>query len=477
MGWLMIFAFVCLLIYRAENKRLEPNKSDLADLQSDHSVSTYNKVSPKPRQDKIQTDLSREQRALFEVIEKTTGHVFVTGKAGTGKSLLLRYLKSNSSKRLICLAPTGIAALNIGGQTIHSIFCTPKLSVGLSDEVLATLKHLDTLIIDEISMVRSDLMDTIDKTLRTVRSSNVAFGGVQLIMFGDLYQLPPIVADAELKKYFKERYGGFFFFNSRVWTRTELQVYELNHVFRQQADNFRHILNQIRIGKVDAEVLHQLNQRALAKLPEEGVITLAATNKLVDEINSQKLSYLDKPVYVYPASIGGNIKTNEYLAEKNLKLKVGAQVMMIKNDKDKRWVNGSLGLVTALSKTEVIVRINNVSYSIEPSTWTKIRYKYDEESRKISEEQVSSITQYPLRLAWAITIHKSQGQSYTKCAVDLKDGVFTHGQAYVALSRCKSLDGLYLLTPILSQDIQVMPEVINFMKGIKPINTSSLANI
>jgi ATP-dependent DNA helicase PIF1 len=472
MSWLLMLCLISIILYEYEEHIAKPpdaNKSvDLAKLNPNTPIAESQPKKATSAQTKI---LSREQLEIYDSIESSKKHVFITGKAGTGKSALLQHLKEHSSKQLMVLAPTGIAALNVGGQTIHSVFRQAEnysRSRSMEETTIEVLKHLDALLIDEISMVRADIIDHIDKTLRSTRGISRAFGGVQMIMFGDLYQLPPIVSDSEMRKYFEAKYGGYFFFHALVWRRTKLQIYELSHIFRQQGSQFKRILNSIRIGQVDQEVLSELNQRSSMNLPEAGVITLASTNKLVGEINQQKLSAISAREYLYKAIIDGKLKPNEYLAEQNLCLKVGAQVMMIKNDKGRRWVNGSLGTVASLSHNEVKVRLNKLVYSLEPETWTKIKYKYDSSSGKISQDQIGSVTQYPIRLAWAITIHKSQGQTYDKCAVDLKDGVFAHGQAYVALSRCKSLSGLYLLSPILAQDIRVLPEVVEFMRKINP---------
>jgi ATP-dependent DNA helicase PIF1 len=465
MGWILIFLALCYIVREVEKRRIKP---DL--MQTLPKDKTYNseKASAKSDHTNKPFKLSEEQIKVFDYLESTPKQTFITGKAGSGKSALLNYFKSNTNKRIIVLAPTGIAALNIGGQTIHSFFkikpgVVESSGIRLPNETIEILKNIDALIIDEISMVRADLIDAIDGCLRRLRDKESAFGGIQLIMFGDLYQLPPIMNDQALHNYFKLRYGGYFFFNARVWQDTELVTYELTKIFRQTGKKFKDILNAVRSGQVNEQLLKELNQRSKVELPSSGVITLGATNKIVEEINSQKLNALSGREYVYEACIEGKIGSHEYLIEKTLKLKVGAQIMMIKNDKDKRWVNGSLGKIIKLSHHEIWVSINGSSYSIPKYTWSKVKYTFDQASGLIEENSVSQITQYPIRLAWAMTIHKSQGQTYSSCAVDLKDGVFAHGQAYVALSRCKSLSSLYLLSPILASDISVDPEVKGFM--------------
>lgn len=415
--------------------------------------------------------LSIEQQKLFEHMEDTKNHIFITGKAGTGKSVLLQYFKLNSAKQLAVVAPTGVAALNVGGQTIHSFFKLPpqfitKETLKLTAKTALLLRNLDTIVIDEISMVRADLMDGINYLLQMARSNDLPFGGVQIVMFGDLYQLPPIVQDPQLHKYFADHHGGHYFFHAHAWQNTPLEIYELSEIFRQKDDKFKDILNAIRIGKVTEEALASLNQRVIYDLPEEGIINIVTTNHLVNEINNHKLDQLNREIREYRATITGELEQSAFPTEELLRLKKGAQVMLIKNDREKRWVNGTIGYIDSMSEDEIIVDIDGFKYSVPRETWNKIRYYYDVEKRRIEEEVVSSFTQFPLRLAWAITIHKSQGQTYGSVAVNMGDGAFAHGQTYVALSRCKSLEGLYLKREILPQDIMVDPTIVDFMKRV-----------
>lgn len=420
--------------------------------------------------------LSSEQQKLFEKMESTTNNIFITGKAGTGKSVLLQYFKQNSSKRLVVVAPTGVAALNVGGQTIHSLFKIPpefitKEKLRLSPKTALLLKNLDTVVIDEISMVRADLMDAIDYLLKLARSNNIPFGGVQIIMFGDLYQLPPVVQDRELHKYFADNHGGYYFFNAHAWENTPLDIYELSIIFRQKDDEaFKNILNTIRTGAPNEQILTRLNARVAVEIPEEGVITLATTNSIVTEINHRKLDQLPSPIKQYQATITGNLESSAFPTDEILKLKKGAQVMLLKNDREKRWVNGTIGHIKSLSDNEIKVSIDGFTYSVAKETWSKIQYYYDPGKKKIEEEIVSSFTQFPLRLAWAMTIHKSQGQTYGSIAVNMGNGAFAHGQTYVALSRCKTLEGLYLTREILTQDIIVDPPVVEFMRKVAILN-------
>lgn len=423
--------------------------------------------------DVSQLTLSEEQKQVFKNIEQTHDHFFITGRAGTGKSVLLQYFKQHSKKQVVVCAPTGVAALNVGGQTIHSLFRIPpsfitRESLSPPDYKTAQLlRNIDTVVIDEISMVRADLMDAIDHRLRQARKSSLPFGGVQLILFGDMYQLPPIVSDRELHKYFADNNGGFYFFHAKVWERTGVRVQELSTIFRQNDQQFIEILNAIRTGDVSNQHLMLLNSRARVMIPEDGVITLATTNHAVNTINEYHLSQLSGKECEYEATIEGNMEESYFPTEELLHLKPGAQVMLLKNDKEKRWVNGSIGYVRSLSSDEVKVDIDGYVYSIPQETWKKIRYTYNKEKRIVEEEFISSFTQFPLRLAWAITIHKSQGHTYGAVAIDMGSGAFAHGQTYVALSRCRSLEGIYLKRGIEWDDIRVDPTILEFSKRLE----------
>lgn len=418
--------------------------------------------------------LSDEQQAIFDIIENQNGNVFITGKAGTGKSALLQYFKHKSKKRMVVAAPTGIAALNVGGQTINSLFRIPpefvrKESLKAYPKVATLLRNVDTVVIDEISMVRADLMDGMDQILRIARRSQLPFGGVQVVMFGDLYQLPPVVGDPELHKYFAHNHGGYYFFNAHAWREAQMDIYELTNIFRQKDEDFKRMLNDIRVGLVSDGMLETLNQRTDLPVPRDGVVTLASTKSSVSEINSRRLAQLPGETYSYKAEIEGKLEISSFPTEEILELKKGAQVMFLKNDKEKRWVNGTIGFVKSLSGSEITVDVDGITYPVSRETWSKIRYYYDPVERKVEEEVVSSFTQYPLRLAWAMTIHKSQGQTYGSVAVDLGDGAFAHGQTYVALSRCKELETLYLTNEVEKKDIIVDQSIINFMSQAKII--------
>lgn len=433
-----------------------------------------NRVSSKAPLNQIKPDissieLSQEQIDLFGTLNSSNEHFLITGKAGTGKSLLLQYLKKHSSKKLVVVAPTGVAALNIGGQTIHSFFRIPPSfnssgTLIIDSKRALLLKHIDTVVIDEISMVRADLMDDIDKILRHARSSDLPFGGVQIIMFGDLYQLPPVVEDPQLYQYFHSKLGGIYFFNAHVWRKAGFRVHQLNTVFRQKDKKFKDLLNSIRSGKVNSALLNKLNSRVTGDIPSTNIITLTTTNQSANQVNKERLDSLDGKLYEYRAIIEGEIDRLYFPTEDVLRLKKGAQVMLLKNDPLKRWVNGSVGYIHSLSKGEIKVKLDSKVYSVPQETWKRIQYRYREKEDIIDEETISSFTQFPLRLAWSITIHKSQGQTYGSVIVDIGTGAFAHGQTYVALSRCISLDGIYLKREISREDIIIDPLITNFMK-------------
>ncbi|PIR60552.1 MAG: helicase [Candidatus Pacebacteria bacterium CG10_big_fil_rev_8_21_14_0_10_44_54] len=418
--------------------------------------------------------LSQEQQEVFNKLETTNGHFFITGKAGTGKSLLLQYFRTYSQKKLVVLAPTGVAALNVGGQTIHSLLRLPFSAITLDSfrrlrvdtKLKKLLQSLDCIVIDEISMVRVDIMEAIDYILKKARNSYEPFGGVQMIMFGDLYQLPPVVTSGELQQYFDDTYGGAYCFNANSWRAAKPEIITLSKIFRQSDATFIDLLNSLRDGNPNEDFLDRLNQRASIAPPQDGAVTLATTNRTVSEINQRKLDSLRADAHEYEAEVSGKLEESAFPTDKVLQLKKGAQIMMLKNDRDKRWVNGSLGTIHSISPSNIKVNLDDIVYTVRPETWSKIKYTYDQRENKIKEEVISTFTQYPLRLAWAITIHKSQGQTYSNAIIDLGRGAFAHGQTYVALSRCVSLDSVYLSREVSSRDIIVDKSVIAFMKGL-----------
>ncbi|GAA4169074.1 ATP-dependent DNA helicase [Gryllotalpicola koreensis] len=415
--------------------------------------------------------LSREQQAVFDLIEKTREHVFVTGRAGTGKSTLLNHLAWNTDKQLVISAPTGVAALNVGGQTIHSLFRLPigviaDHAIDQSDELKKLLNTIDTLVIDEVSMVNADLMDAIDRSLRQARKRKEPFGGVQVVLFGDPYQLAPVPGSQEEREYFADTYRSMWFFDAKVWQGAELRIVELSEVHRQHEAEFKYMLNAVRHGMVTKEIADRLNSMGARPAPADGVITLASRNDSVNRINQAQLKRLPGRLQTAKAEISGDFGGRNYPADEALELKVGAQVMFLRNDTqgqgEVRWVNGSIGTVTKIT-ANVEVEIDGVRYEVEPATWERHKYSYDPVNKKLEREVVAEFSQFPLRLAWAVTIHKSQGKTYDRAIVDLGARAFSPGQTYVALSRITALEGLYLTRPLRPADIWVDKDVERFM--------------
>lgn len=416
--------------------------------------------------------LSPEQQAVYERIEHTREHFFVTGRAGTGKSTLLNHLAWNTSKQVVVCAPTGVAALGVGGQTIHSLFRLPTgiiadHNIEQARELKKLLSAIDTLVIDEISMVNADLMDAIDRSLRLARSApHDPFGGVQVIMFGDPYQLPPVPPrDPDERAYFADHYRSGWFFDALVWESAPLTVVELQEIHRQRDDRFKEILNAVRHGNVSANMANELNKAGARTPPDDGTITLAATNAVVNRINRSRLADIEGKLLRAVADINGEFNTNAYPADGTLELKVGAQVMFLRNDPDGRWVNGTIGQVSRISET-VWVNVEGEEHEVEPTVWERFKYRYDPETKTLTKDVVAEFEQFPLRLAWAVTIHKSQGQTYDDAIIDLGARAFSAGQTYVALSRIRSLDGLYLVRPLRPNDIIIDRDVARFMREV-----------
>ena len=426
------------------------------------------------RKDQPDTVLTKEFLEILDLIEYTKQNVFITGVAGTGKSKLLTLLQLNTKKNFVVLAPTGVSALNVGGATIHSFF---RLPIGLLKDEDENIKYnrrrvelyskLDLVVIDEISMVRADILDAIDYTLRLHRKSIAPFGGVQMLFFGDIMQLPPVVAGRNMQEYFEDNYGSPYFFDAHVYKQTHFVKTELTHVFRQKDKSFIDLLNKIRLNQIDSDVLNILNSRyrGIDNISEDNVLTLCTTNKLSSEINDTKMAALNSKLYTYHADIQGDFDSKYYPTDSELSLKVGAQVMMLKNDPGQRWVNGTIGTIQELSDECVVMSTDNHTYEVPKATWELNEYIYDREQKKIEAKVIGSFTQYPMKLAWAITIHKSQGQTYERVKINLGRGAFAHGQAYVAFSRCQSLEGIVLLTKITRRDIFVDPVVSNFVRA------------
>ncbi|WP_299334893.1 helix-turn-helix domain-containing protein [uncultured Psychroserpens sp.] len=429
-------------------------------------------------------ELNTELELAWNFVNNTNRNVFLTGKAGTGKTTFLHKLKMNSMKRMVVVAPTGVAAINAKGVTIHSFFQLPFGPI-LPDEREATnsgfsrkfsktkiniIKSLDLLVIDEISMVRADILDGIDRTLRRFRHRNLIFGGVQLLMIGDLQQLSPVIKENEwhlLSPYYKNVY----FFSSQAYQQCKPITVELRHIYRQDNPEFINILNEIRtntLSKSSEDILNKRYQPHFTPKENEGYITLTTHNSKADRVNRSELEKIDAKAKVYKAVIDGKFPEFSFPNKEELVLKEGAQVMFVKNDttEEKRYFNGKIGKVILLDEDEVVVKCPDDDFNINvtPETWENIDYKINPETNEIKENKIGAYTQIPLRLAWSITIHKSQGLTFEKAIIDA-ESAFAHGQTYVALSRCKSLDGLVLSSKINSSQIINDNNVLSFTKN------------
>ena len=425
--------------------------------------------------DKAPLELNNDFKYALDLLEKTSHSAFITGRAGTGKSTLLQLFRNTTHKKVVVLAPTGVAALNVQGQTIHSFFRFPAQPITQGDikklKKRSLYKNMQVLIIDEISMVRADLLDNIDYFLRVNRENPAPFGGVQVIFFGDLFQLPPVVSSAAEKELFSFYYDSPYFFSAKLFEEDyPMEMIELRKTYRQESRYFLRLLDAIRLNQFDQEDLNDLNERHLPGFEiEDYYITLSTRNAIVDQINEQRLARLETREFQYQASISGNFNPRLFPAEAILRLKKGAQVMFVKNDPQRRFVNGSIGKITEISDDVIKVLIEEQSdgrqrtIEVERLDWEIQKYKANEEEKnKIDTEVVGTFKQYPLRLAWAITIHKSQGKTFDRVIINLGRGAFEHGQTYVALSRCRTIEGVVLKQPLRPRDIMVDERVVEY---------------
>jgi len=436
-----------------------------------------------------------EFQAALNMIRFTHHSLFLTGKAGTGKSTFLRYVKENTKKKCVVLAPTGIAAINAGGATLHSFFKLPfhplapddaryagrriREFLKYSKEHIQLLQNLELIIIDEISMVRADIIDFIDRILRTyTKNHRTPFGGKQMLLIGDIYQLEPVVK-ADEREILSRFYPSPFFFSAHVFKQMELVSIELTKVYRQSDTTFINILDRIRTNSFTLSDISKLNTRvgkneenivsgndSVAQASHLG-ITLCTRRDDVDFINNTRLSRLDGDTLTLHGSIRGDFPQSSLPTLLDLDIKLGAQIIFVKNDQNKQWVNGTLGTIIGFSEEPyglIVITESGGEVFVEEAQWANVRYSYNEQEKKIEEEQLGTFTQFPIRLAWAITIHKSQGLTFDRVNIDLGTGTFTGGQAYVALSRCRSLEGITLKRPLNHSDVFIRPEVVNFAK-------------
>lgn len=479
MEYIIGFIVIFVVIYLISNSTKKTDKP----------IVEQKKETPKP-----QFVLTDEFKEILDLLKNTNESIFITGKAGTGKSSLLKYFIKNTNKKLVILAPTGIAALNVSGQTIHSFFRFPPSIITPNkiepDYVKAELfKNLQIVIIDEISMVRADLMNGIDIALRKNRNKlDEPFGGVQMVFIGDLFQLPPVVTEAD-REYILKIYGGQYFFDATVFKTFKYHFKELTTIFRQsnEQSQFKTMLNNIRNNEARFDDMVLLNSRHKDNAGEqENSIFLTTRKKIARNINNEKLENLPGEKTTYTGSLSGKyLKLKEEAEDKledklpapyKLELKKDAQIMMLKNDGGKRWVNGSIGRVEKLEENSITVKIEGSKYKIEKESWNEVEYILNKETKEIEERIIAGFSQFPMQLSYAMTIHKSQGRTFDKITVDVGAGAFAHGQIYVALSRCRTIEGIILNNPIRNNDIIVDPRVIEYYKT-KSIPQSKQTNI
>ena len=422
---------------------------------------------------------NRELDIARFIVEKTDSNIFLTGKAGTGKTTFLKDVKKYTKKNHIVLAPTGVAAVNAGAMTIHSFFqfgfgpyvkgiSEPEGNYMMRREKRELIKSLELIIIDEISMVRADVLDHINDELQRIRRNSEPFGGVQLLMIGDLQQLPPITPDNELE-ILKPHYDSMYFFDSKSLRNSDYYCIELKSVYRQTDQRFIDILNRVRTGDVTHSDLDELNSHHVADFrPAQGdnYIQLVTHNRMADAINQREMAALSADTFMFDAKVTGTFPEDAFPTSRQLEIKKGAQVMFVKNDPDKRFINGMLGEVEEVSDDSIRVRLSGKDniVKVEPTAWENIRYHMNEETHKIESTKIGSFMQYPIKPAWAITIHKSQGLTFDKAVIDAHEA-FSPGQAYVALSRCRSLDGMVLSEKLTQRAIITDSIVDEYMNG------------
>lgn len=414
----------------------------------------------------LEVSLTPAQQAVIDAVAgDDVTPLLVTGRAGTGKSTVLHRLVAAEQRKVAVVAPTGVAALNVGGQTIHSLLRLPVGLIGNSRlyqdrELRKLLQALDVLIVDEISMVSADLMDGIDRALKEARGRPDPFGGVRLVLFGDPFQLSPVPGGAEERAWYAAMYRSLWFFDAHVWDGIGLRTLHLDLIHRQQDEEFRRLLTAVRHGTVTREMAQRLNEVGARPLPPEAPLTLASRNDAVAAINRQALAALPGKEATAVAEVDGDFGGRTFPADEELRLKLGAHVMMLRNDADGRWVNGSMGTVSRLGRGTVSVEINGVAHEVEPVTWERHRYTVSGgANNELQREVVAQFRQLPVRLGWAVTIHKAQGATLESARIDLGKRAFSPGQTYVALSRLTSLDGLYLARPLIPGDVIVDQDV------------------
>jgi ATP-dependent DNA helicase PIF1 len=430
--------------------------------------------------DELNLDLNPQFMRALELMNNTKEHLFITGNAGTGKSTLLELFRKQTHKKVVVLAPTGVSALNVKGQTVHSFFgFKPNLTLSkvrrAKKEKLALYDNLDAIVIDEISMVRADLLDCVDKALRLNRDApHLPFGGVQMIFIGDLFQLPPVVTERE-QFMFENEYESPYFFSAFAFDELDLKYVELKKIYRQEEKRFVELLNNVRHNQVSAEnmqTLENLHNPFYEPDADDVSVCLTTTNKMAGRINDHELKRLLAKEMSFHGSLEGEFGDRRLPAPDQLKIRAGAQVMMVCNDHQRRWANGTIGIIVEIQKSSDPAKPDAILVELQdsrlvcvlPYTWEMFRYVFDEDSGRMETEVTGKYTQYPMILAWAVTIHKSQGKTLENVIIDTGWGTFAHGQMYVALSRCTTLEGMVLKQPFRAKDVILDQRVVNFIK-------------
>lgn len=420
----------------------------------------------------MKLEISNDFKKAYDLCNHTSKNVLIIGKAGTGKSTFLKYFISNTNKNVAVLAPTGIAAINAGGVTIHSFFgfkpdITEEKITALSSSKIKIYQNLNTIVIDEISMVRADLLDCIDIFLRKNLKKNIPFAGIQMIFIGDLYQLPPVVKGKDERRFFSEKYPSQYFFDSRAFKETNFELIEFEKIYRQSEIKFIEILNRIRNNTIKDEDINAINERVNKPLPKNLYpVVLTPYNETAKKINEEKIKSLGNKIYIFKAEFSGNFEKDSFPADEELSISSGSQVMFLNNDQQGRWVNGTLGIVKEIDKKREIITVlteNNDLVEVTKNEWDIFKYIFDEEEKKLKTKKTGYFIQFPLKLAWALTIHKSQGKTFDSVIIDLSRPIFEKGQLYVALSRARTLEGISLTSPIKKSYVMVDRKIVKFL--------------
>lgn len=469
-------------IFARKNREMEENKNnteqafddDIFDIKSDDIIDRRSEIKPAVEMD---IDFSDEFMKCFNAMNDTNDHIFMTGDAGTGKSTLIKYFCKKTKKKAVVLAPTGVAAVNIGGQTVHSFFKFPPKPLQPNNipkifgDFLLLYQKVDTIIIDEISMVRVDLMEAIDMFFRYNLDSDEPFAGKQIIMVGDLNQLPPVIGTSAEREMILDKYDSPFFFDAKVFTKVEFKKFRLTKIYRQTDQEFIGLLNKMKNKTIAEADIDRINTVAFKKVAYDETITLCSTNAIADQINEMMLSKIPGGDRVLQGVINGYFDPKYSPVDERITVREGCRIMLLNNDGQKRWHNGTIGTLISVHDTHIMIEIDGIEYRLEKIEYESRRYSYNTKSQDVETKSVGTFVQYPIRLAYAITIHKSQGKTFDKINIDFGAATFAHGQAYVAISRCRTLEGITLTRKLRIDDFVYEKRVMEFYKSIENEST------